>query len=137
VNKRTILTAAFTFTLFLVLDFIWLTTAGDAIYRPRIGALLAERPDANAALLFYLVYWSGLDFFVLRRAASARDALTLGAAFGLVAYGTYDLTNQATLAGWSWTVTAIDMVWGTVLTGISALSGFWAAEKLIAKQRRA
>ena len=41
--------------------------------------------------------------------------------FGLVAYATYDLTNNATLRDWPVMVTLIDMVWGTLLTGVTAV----------------
>mgnify|MGYP001223041385 CR=1 FL=1 len=41
--------------------------------------------------------------------------------FGLVAYATYDLTNQATMRDWPWHITAIDLVWGAVLTAASTL----------------
>jgi uncharacterized membrane protein len=34
---------------------------------------------------------------------------------GLVAYATYDLTNQATLKTWSTTIT-LDMAWGVLVT---------------------
>jgi uncharacterized membrane protein len=43
---------------------------------------------------------------------------------GLVAYGTYDLTNQATLLGWPTLVTVVDLVWGTFLTATGAALGF-------------
>ena len=43
-----------------------------------------------------------------------------GALFGFVAYGTFDLTNLAVLKGWSVAITAIDMAWGTLLTGFVA-----------------
>ena len=47
----------------------------------------------------------------------------MGALFGLVAYGTYDLTNLATIKGWSLKVTIIDLLWGGILTGtVSALT---------------
>ena len=44
-------------------------------------------------------------------------SLGLGALLGLVAYATYDLTNQATLRGWPWRVTLADLCWGTFVTG--------------------
>ena len=44
------------------------------------------------------------------------DALGLGALLGLVAYATYDLTNQATLRDWPWRVTLADLCWGTFVT---------------------
>ena len=43
-----------------------------------------------------------------------------GALFGLVAYATYDLTNLATLRGWSLPVTLVDIAWGAAVTALSA-----------------
>jgi uncharacterized membrane protein len=43
-----------------------------------------------------------------------------GALLGLVAYGTYDLTNQATLKDWPWVVTLTDLAWGAFVTGAAA-----------------
>jgi uncharacterized membrane protein len=40
---------------------------------------------------------------------------------GLVAYGTYDLTNQATLKVWPSAITIADLCWGAVLTAVAAL----------------
>ena len=40
---------------------------------------------------------------------------------GLVSYGAYDLTNQATLLGWSWRVTLADLAWGSLATAAAAL----------------
>ena len=52
-------------------------------------------------------------------------ASVLGALLGLIAYGTYDLSNLATLKGWSPRFAIIDMIWGTSVTAISATLGFW------------
>ena len=52
-----------------------------------------------------------------------QDALWRGAVFGLCAYGTYDLTNQATLRDWPWMVTLIDLAWGSTLTAVVAAAG--------------
>ena len=54
-----------------------------------------------------------------------------GLALGLVAYGTYDLTNQATLRVWATRLTLSDMAWGGALTAVAALVG-WAAARRIA-----
>ena len=43
-----------------------------------------------------------------------------GAVLGLVAYGTYDLTNMATLKQWSVKITLIDMAWGSFVTAVTA-----------------
>lgn len=50
----------------------------------------------------------------------------LAAFFGLLAYGTYDLSNLATLKGWPWQLTLVDMVWGAALSCGSALAGYGA-----------
>ena len=51
---------------------------------------------------------------------SASHALFLGAALGLVAYGTYDLTNLAVINGFNTRIALIDMAWGTALSGAAA-----------------
>ena len=108
------------------------------LYLPALAALLAPRPNVLAVALFYPAYVGGLLFFAIAPAlapASAlepepepaalqpgrsRMALGRGALFGLLAYATYDLTNQATLRGWPWMITWIDLLWGTVLSGAVA-----------------
>ena len=52
-----------------------------------------------------------------------RGAFWRGAVFGLTAYGTYDLTNQATLRDWPTIVTIIDLAWGSTLTAVVAAAG--------------
>jgi uncharacterized membrane protein len=76
------------------------------------------------AVLFYLLYGAALVYFVILPARSTREALQRGAFFGLVAYATYDLTNQATLIGWPWQVTVADLVWGAFVTGTSCALTF-------------
>lgn len=114
---------------FLALDACWLTLMGPRLYRPVLGALMAEQPDWLAAGLFYPLYLLGLLVFAIvpgLEAGAARPALWRGALFGLVAYATYDLTNQATLRGWSWTVTLADLAWGACVSGCAA----WMAVRL-------
>lgn len=113
----------------LVLDGLWLTFAANKIYRPHLGDMLADGFRLGPAALFYFLYVAGI--VVLAVAPGLKDgwqvALWRGLALGLIAYGTYDLTNQATLRHWSTTVTIVDMIWGTLLTGVSAVAGFFAA----------
>ncbi len=128
---RTYLTAyGATALVFLVLDAIWLTTMVDRVYRPGIGHLMADRPNLPAAVSFYFLYVLGVVFFAVLPALRAQDwtmALGLGALLGLFAYGTYDLTNLATLKGWSVRVSLIDMAWGGVVTACAATAGMLAA----------
>lgn len=105
---------------FLLLDAVWLTTMASRLYRPAIGHIMREDFDVLAAAAFYALYLAGMVIFVVRPSANARVALARGAFFGLVCYGTYDLTNQATVAGWPWHVTAVDLAWGAFVTAASA-----------------
>lgn len=112
---------------FLGIDAVWLTFAADRLYRPNIGPLMLDKFSVPPAALFYLVYIAGILFFAIAPAlASGRwtTALGRGAALGFLAYATYDLTNQATLKGWSSTVTVADLCWGTFVTGAAASIGF-------------
>ena len=65
----------------------------------------------------------------LERGRAATAALN-GALFGLCAYGTYDLTNQATRKDWPAIITVADLCWGTFLTAAAATIGFLAASRL-------
>ncbi len=105
------------------LDFAWLSMTKEPLYNRGLGPLLAEQPNMAAAIAFYLLYLAGVVFFTVRPAladGSSAGALMPGAIMGLVAYGTYDLTNQATLKGWPLHVTIIDMAWGCLLTATTA-----------------
>jgi len=115
---------------FLVLDAIWLTIMVDRLYRPGIGHLMLERPNLAAAVPFYFLYVIGVVVFAVLPGLRAQDwttSLWMGALLGLVAYGTYDLTNLATLRGWSVSVSLADMAWGSVLTAAAATGGMLAA----------
>ncbi len=107
----------------LGLDAVWLRFAAGLLYRPFLGEMLLERFRLAPAILFYVIYVGGIvKFGILPALASGRwtTAMFNGAVLGLVAYGTYDLTNQATLKIWSPVVTIADLCWGTILTAAVA-----------------
>ncbi len=82
------------------------------------------------ATLFYLGYVAGVLWFVSIPAARAVDpssALIGGILLGLMAYGTYEFTNYATLRDWSIQQVAVDTIWGGVLTGFAAWAGVQVA----------
>ncbi|MDL2340558.1 MAG: DUF2177 family protein [Pseudomonadota bacterium] len=114
----------------LVLDGAWLSFAAKRLYRPELGNILLDGFRMAPAAAFYFLYVGGIVFIAVAPGLAADKwtvALTRGMALGLIAYATYDLTNQATLKQWSTTVTLADMAWGTVLTGVAASAGFFAA----------
>lgn len=120
-----------TAVVFLVMDATWLTTMVDRVYRPRLAGLLLDQPRLDAAVPFYLLYVLGVVVFAVLPGVRAQDwttTLWLGALLGLFAYGTYDLTNLATLRGWSVTVSVVDMAWGMVVTASSATLAMLATQ---------
>lgn len=116
------------------LDAIWLTTMTTRLYRRELPGLLLETPSWAPALAFYVLYAVGVMVLVVRPALdgewSLGRVLGVGALLGLVAYGTYDLTNQATIRGWSMLVTAVDLAWGATLTATVAAIAVTAARRL-------
>ena len=109
--------------IFALIDAVWLKTS-NALYKKELGSLIREKLDFVAAIIFYVIYVAGVSLFtitpVLDRSGSWLDVLLLAGMFGLVAYATYDLTNQATLKGWSKKIVVIDLVWGMAATAVSA-----------------
>jgi uncharacterized membrane protein len=130
---KTILVAyVATLVVFVAIDFIWLSSMANVLYRPTMGDMLAPAFRLLPAILFYLIYVGGLTFFAVRPSLQSLDlliALLYGAAFGFVAYATYDLTNQATLRNWSTTLTVADLVWGSFLSAFAAAAGSWIAQR--------
>ncbi|MBX9464846.1 MAG: DUF2177 family protein [Aquamicrobium sp.] len=112
---------------FLIVDAIWLYTMADTLYRPLLGDMLEPQYRLAPAIVFYLIYVGGIVFFAVMPALEgggvAKAALN-GAVLGLVAYATYDLTNQATLRDWPLTLTLADIPWGMFVTAIGASAGF-------------
>lgn len=115
-----------------LIDFIWLGYVAKKLYYHEIGALLLDKPNMTAAVLFYLIYVVGIVAFAISPAidkGSWQHALGYGVLFGVIAYATYDLTNLATLKGWSTKIVVIDMAWGGVLTGTVAVATYWIVTK--------
>ena len=115
---------------FLAIDAIWLTVAAQRLYRPLMGEMLLENFRVVPAILFYVIYIGGIVVFAVAPAFTTdrwTTATLYGALLGLLAYATYDLTNQATLRNWPVIVTIIDLSWGTFLTALAATIGFLIA----------
>ncbi|MDG2002557.1 MAG: DUF2177 family protein [Novosphingobium sp.] len=114
---------------FLTLDAIWLSQMTSRFYRPALGDLLADKPRFGPAVAFYLLYITCVLVLAVLPAldkGGLAKAAALGAIVGLLAYGTYDLTNHATLKEWPVRLTLVDMAWGTFLTSLSACAGYLA-----------
>ena len=112
--------------IFLTADAVGLKFLIKPIFDRHVGHLLANPLRLGPAAIFYLGYVAGLLWFVSVPAMRNGDpmaALIGGALLGLLAYGTYEFTNYATLHDWSWQQVVADTVWGAVLTGAAAWAG--------------
>lgn len=129
-NLRRVWIAFVCLLVFCVLDFVWISWAASDFYRVRLGSLMLVEPKLLPAFIFYLLYVSGLMVFAVMPAIAVRSwrvAVLRGGFLGLVAYGTYDLSNWATLQGWSEAVVVVDMLWGLVGSSLAALAAFFSA----------
>jgi len=117
----------------LVLDAVWLTLTANALYRPLIGDIMLDGFRLAPAVAFYVLYLCGVVVFAVHPAlATGRwtTALVSGAFLGLIAFGTYDLTNQATLKTWPTILTLTDMAWGCFITAMASTAGYFAASSI-------
>lgn len=125
-----------TLVAFLAIDLVWLMWLARPIYVAEMGNLLKKEPQLAAGVAFYLLYAAGLVFFAVVpgiRAGSTLNALFLGTGLGLVAYGTYDLTNLSVVQGFNWRIAMIDLLWGTALSGAVAAVVVAGSTKFLAE----
>lgn len=114
---------------FAALDLLWLGVIAKSFYNSQLGALRADDVNIPAAVVFYLIFVSGILFFAVMpgvRSGSLWTAILYGAALGFLCYATYDLTNLATLRNWPLPLSLVDIAWGTVLTATASAGGFLA-----------
>lgn len=106
----------------LILDFVWIGVIAKKFYANYLLPITGGGFNIAPAAVFYLLYPVGLLFLVIDPALKSGTPLVkvflLGALLGLVAYGSYDLTNHATIKNWSLLVTIVDMAWGTLVSGV-------------------
>ncbi|TKJ65190.1 DUF2177 domain-containing protein [Pseudomonas sp. CFBP13508] len=127
--KKALIAYVATLLTFLLLDGIWLGLLMAPTYRELLGSLMLDKPLLLPAAVFYCLYVIGCVVFVVLPALSWQRAAKLGALLGLVAYGTYDLTNWATLRDWSMQVSLMDWAWGTVATAVACTVGYLMAKR--------
>jgi len=130
---RTRLVAYFgTLLAFLLLDGLWLGLLMGPTYKALLGSLMLDQPLLAPAALFYLLYVLGCLVFAVQPAlarGSWLHGVVRGALLGLVAYGTYDLSNWSTLHGWSAQLALMDMAWGTFASAVACGAGYACARR--------
>jgi len=108
---------------FLVIDGIWLGLIARQFYASEMGELLKRNILALPAAVFYLGYTAGLVYLAVRPGQTDISILNVavtGMIVGLMAYGTYDMTNLATVRDWPVLLSVVDMFWGALLSGLVA-----------------
>ena len=131
--KRFAIVYLSTLVILLPLNFLFLGTIGKTLFEKNVNDMILATPRMAPAILFYLIYLSGIVVFVNRTASNWTSNLGYGALFGLFCYATFELTNMTVLKHWEWVVVVADIAWGAVLTGISASVGGALAQGILGK----
>ena len=124
--RNIVITYLTVLVVFTAIDFLWLGFVALDFYKRELGPLMLDKPRLEIAALFYALIAAGITILAVQPALNAGEwhkAVLLGAVLGLCAYGTYDLTNLATIRNWPLPMVIVDMVWGAVLSAVSAAGG--------------
>ena len=110
---------------FFIIDVFWIYFVATPMYKQEISSLMELK--VPPALLFYVIFLLGLIFFVVNpnQDNTLLNVFLIGAFFGLVTYGTYDLTIYASMNIFSLKLVVVDILWGMFLSGaVSTLTVF-------------
>ena len=114
-----------------VLDGLWLGVLAKAFYQRELGPLMADPVRLLPAAVFYFGYPAGLVALALApQPGTLGLALLRSALVGLLAYGTYDMTNLATLKGFGGQLALVDMAWGMVASALAGGVAWMAWQRL-------
>ncbi len=106
---------------FIIIDGLWLGLIARNFYATHLDHLLRKQFLLLPGAAFYLIYTAGLVFLAVRPMQpdlSLANVALYGAIVGFMSYGTYDMTNLATLRDWPLVVSLVDVAWGTVLSAL-------------------
>ena len=116
-----------------VIDLVWLGVMNSRFYKPKLAGLMSDKVNWLPGIMFYVLFVFGLLALVVIPAfnnESWLSAMLMGGLLGMIAYGTYDLTNLASIKNWPVPVTVVDIIWGTVFSAIVATIGYFIAKAL-------
>jgi uncharacterized membrane protein len=129
VNRYAVLYLA-TLIVIVPIDFLFLGLVAKGFFTAEVGDMLGE-VRSLPAILFYLLYVAGILIFVSGQvSATWQSALSYGALFGIFCYATFELTSLSLLKHWTWSVVAVDVCWGSLVTAVSAAAGLAVADWL-------
>ncbi|MFH0869648.1 MAG: DUF2177 family protein [archaeon] len=113
------------------LDYFFIKKIAGKIYLRELNEFsrkkdIAFSPRSGPAFVIYLVLAGGaLSLAYMNLGSTYLQSLGSGALFGFLIYGFYDMTNYAILAKWSFKLSMIDIVWGTLLNAFMAVFLHW------------
>ncbi len=105
----------------VAMDAVWLTlnyNYHSKLFKSVQGSPIAVR--LIPAIAVYVLIPLAVTYFAVKDAKSVKNAGMKGALLGLSMYGLYDLTNLATLKGWTYEMAIKDTAWGTLVCATSA-----------------
>lgn len=117
----------------IIIDSFWSGVLAKEFYRNELAIFMAREVSKAATIPLYLIYVAGIELFAVlpsQAENSLTKALFLGAALGFFAYATHNFTNLSMLRAWPLSVVVVDLIWGILLTCITAAIGFIVVQKL-------
>ncbi len=102
--------------IFVILDGIYLNLI-KGYFNKQIKLIQGSDIKMNfiAVAVTYILLIFGLNYFIIQKHRSVKDAAILG----FIIYGVFELTNLALFKNWSLLTVIIDTAWGTTLFALT------------------
>lgn len=117
--KKNVLLFLISTVVFLLIDLLWLGLLAKSFYQEHLSHLLTSEFKLIPATILYITFNMGLVALVLKpglKEDSFKKIVIYALVYGLATYGTYDLTNYATMNGFPLLIVVVDIIWGMTLT---------------------
>ncbi len=126
--------------LFLVIDLPVILYFNKAMYQEQFKRI--NNADIKSVVhtwisgaIAYLLLAFGIYFFIIKQELTNdnqdyKNIFIKGLSLGLIIYGIYNGTNKATINEWGTKESIIDTVWGTILSGLLAVSSVYISKKI-------
>jgi uncharacterized membrane protein len=103
---------------FIIIDITFINLVIVKIYKSNLPEFVEIGFKAFPAILFYLIFLSGLLYFSIlpNKTYSISQALISGGMYGLTTYATYALTVFAVMNIFNWNIVVSDVMWGIFLS---------------------
>ncbi len=109
-----------TISAFFIIDIIWIRLFAMNMYQKYIQDIMSNSINALPVILFYIFY--PIIVYIMYKIVNIDNLfqiLLFGFLAGVLAYGTYNLTNMGILKTWNWNIVILDTIWGGLLTMIT------------------